>query len=217
MRRLVLVVVLLLGLLAVADRMAALGAERIVAKRLQAAESLAVRPDVSIGGVPFLTQMARGRYDDVTVTVHDLRRGDLHIAMVRAHLTGVRVPFADVLRQHVGRVRVATATAEILLTFADVNSLLAPKGVHLSAASGGQVHASGTRSGSVGGVSSGATFSADVPLDISGDSVIVRLPDGQTAEIPLPQMPFGIALLSARGTSEGITVVCSAHGLELVR
>src|SRR5436190_16668275 len=124
MRRLLLVLVLLVGGLAVLDRVAALAAERVVSERIQQNAGLASRPDVSIGGFPFLTQAADGTYDDVTVTVHGVRRGDLVVDTIRAHMTGVTVPASDVVRQRVNRVHIAHARAEILLTYDDVNKLL---------------------------------------------------------------------------------------------
>jgi LmeA-like phospholipid-binding len=213
MRRVLLVLVLLLGLLAVADRLAALAAERVVAERIQTEEALAVRPDVTIGGIPFLTQMFRGRYDDVTVSVHELRRGDLHIKTVRAHLSGVRLPFGDLVRMRTSGVHVAHASARILLTYADLNAFLASKGLHLSSAGAGKVHATATQVGS-GGSSSN---SADVPIGVTGDSLAIALPTGESAVIPLPKMPFGIKLVAAHATADGITIDCTASGLEFTR
>lgn len=207
MRRLVLVLVLLVGLAAVADRVAALGAERVVGERIQQDEGLAVRPDVSIGGFPFLTQAFRGRYDDVTVNVRDLRRGDLTVSDIRAHLTGVHVPLADVIRQKVNRVRVDAATAEIDLDYSDVNELLAGKHLRLSQGAGGHVHVTAT--GSIAGVS--GSVGGDVPVTVQGDSLVIQA--GVTVTIPLPSMPFAIQLKSARATANGIVVVCTAQGL----
>src|SRR4051812_18411291 len=213
MRRLAFVAVLLLGILAVADRVAALGAERVVAERIQEEQSLAVRPDVSIGGFPFLTQMIGGRYDDVTVSVHDLRRGRLDVDTVRAHLTGVHVPFEDVVRQRVSHVRVEAATAEIVLTYADVNALLRPGGFELSPAGAGEVHVTARAAAGGNEVKAGA----DVPMAVSGDAVVVDTRLGAVLQIPLPQMPFGIELKSVRATEDGIVVTCTAEGLVLRR
>jgi DUF2993 family protein len=206
-RRLVLLLVVLVGLAAVADRVAALGAERVVGERIQQDEGLAVRPDVTIGGFPFLTQAFRGRYDDVTVNVRDLRRGPVVVSDVQAHLTGVHVPFSDVVRQKVNRVRIDNATAEIDLDYSDLNTMLGSKHVRFSEGTDGHVHVSAT--GSIAGVS--GTVGGDVPVTVQGDSLVVQA--GLNITIPLPSMPFGIQLKSARATANGITVVCTAHGL----
>src|SRR3954464_5188644 len=67
---LTLIVVVLL-LLVAADRVAWYVAEKGVAQAVQDSEKLDKRPDVSIGGIPFLTQAWSGLYQDVTVTFED--------------------------------------------------------------------------------------------------------------------------------------------------
>src|SRR3954466_14222494 len=138
MRRLGLVLVLLVVLVAVADRARAFAAERAVAIRIQQDQSLAVRPDVSIPGIPFLTQLFDGHYERVDITVHDLRRGSLDISRAVAHLHGVDVPFSDVVHQNVHRIVVDRATAEVDLDYADVNTLLSDKHLRLSEGAGGR-------------------------------------------------------------------------------
>src|SRR5205814_8133744 len=66
------VVVILAGLFVAADRIAAYAAERTIA--MQSKKELAAReittptePKVSVGGFPFLTQVAKGRYDRITI------------------------------------------------------------------------------------------------------------------------------------------------------
>ena len=207
MRRLVLVVALLVGLLALADRLGAFAAERVVAMRMQSDQSLAVRPDVTIDGFPFLTQMVRGRYDRVDVSVRDLRRGSLDISEVVAHLTGVDVPFSRVIRQHVNRISVQHANAEIDLTYGSVDNLLSGKHLRLSKGTGGHVHVTAT-AGPV-------RVDGDFPLTVQGSAVVIGLPAGASVQIPLPDMPFGITLQSARAGDEGIVVRCSASGFTI--
>jgi hypothetical protein len=204
-RRFVLSLVLLVGVLALADRAGAFAAQRVVAERIQADESLAVRPDVSIAGFPFLTQLLAGRYQRVDVTVHDLRRGSLAVSRVIAHLTDVDVPFGDVLHQHVDRITVKRATGEVDLDYSDVNDLLAGKHLRMSEGTGGRVHMSA--SAAVAGV--GLHVDGDFPLTVQGSSLVISLPGGQSVQIPLPQMPFGIQLQSARAESGGIVIRCS--------
>lgn len=211
MRRFVLSLVLLVGVLALADRAGAFAAQRVVAERIQADESLAVRPDVSIGGFPFLTQLVAGRYQHVDVTLHHLRRGGLDISQVIAHLTDVDVPFADVVHQHVKRITVKRARAEIDLDYPAVNDLLAGKHLRMTRGAGGRVHM--TASGSVAGV--GVHIDGDFPLTVRGSSLVVSLPAGQSVDIPLPQMPFGIQLQSARADSGGIVIECTTSGFTL--
>jgi hypothetical protein len=208
MRKLVLVLVLLVGLAAVADRVAALGAERVVGERIQHDQGLAVRPDVKIGGFPFLTQAADGRYDDVTVHVRDLRRGDVVVSDIEAHLTGVHVPWSDVVRQRVNRVRIDHATAQIRLDYTDLNQMVAGRHLRFSQGAGGKVHVTATAS--VAGTS--ASIGGDTSVTVQGSELVIDA-GGVTVDIPLPSMPFGIRLKSAQATPDGIVVVCSAKAL----
>jgi LmeA-like phospholipid-binding len=137
--------------------------------------------------------------------VRDLRRGSLDINKVVAHLSGVDVPFSDVVRQHVDRVVVQHAKAEIDLNYADVNRMLAGKHLRLSKATGDRVHVTTTAGGA-------AHVNGDFPMTIAGSAVVISLPAGESVQIPLPDLPFGIHLQSARAEDGGIVVRCSATG-----
>jgi hypothetical protein len=65
-------VVALLVLLVVADRVGDAVAERAAGDTLQSSQHLDHRPDVDIAGFPFLTQLATGHYDKITVTAKDV-------------------------------------------------------------------------------------------------------------------------------------------------
>jgi len=210
-RRLILSLVLVVGLLALADRVAAFAAQRVVAERIQSDQSLAVRPGVTIAGFPFLTQLFRGHYQRVDVTVRDIRRGSLDISKVVAHLSDVDVPFSAVVHQHVKRIDVSRATAEVDLDYSDVNRLLAGKHLQISDGADGKVHL--TASASAGGA--GVHVDGDFPLTVQGSTLVIALPAGQSVEIPLPSLPFGIKLQSARADKSGIVVRCSTSSFIL--
>jgi hypothetical protein len=205
MRRLLLSLVVVVGLLALADRVAAFAAQRVVAQRIQDDQSLAVRPGVTIAGFPFLTQLIGGHYQRVDVSVRGLRRGQLDIAKVVAHLHDVDVPFSSVVHQHVKRIDVSRADAEVDLDYADVNRLLRGKHLTLSDGAAGKVHVAA--SASVAGA--GLHVGGDFPLTVQGSAIVVALPAGQSVEIPLPSLPFGIELRSATAQTGGIVIRCS--------
>lgn len=208
MRRLVLTLVVLVGLLALADRAGAFAAQRVVAERIQQDESLAVRPTVSITGFPFLTQLVDGHYDQVDVSVPHLRRGSLTISRVIAHLSDVDVPFSSVIHQNVDRITVSRATAEVDLDYSDLNAMLGTKHLRMSQGRNGRVHVAA--SVSVGGA--GVHVDGDFPLTVQGTSLVVALSGGQSVQIPLPSLPFGVRLESARAEASGLVVRCSASG-----
>ena len=201
------VLLLLVAVLAVLDRVGAEAAERAVAERLQEDQQLAVEPDVSIQGVPFLTQLATGDYEEVDVTVHDIgSAGVVHVARLTAHLTGVRVWFADVVRQDVDRVPVDEATADVVLDFSALNAFLADSSVRLSAGEGKQVRVRATVAG--------VEVDADVPVTVEEDALLLTLPDTEV-RLPLPDLPFGVRLEAVAVNDAGIVVTGSARKLVL--
>lgn len=95
LRILLIVVVILGGLFVIADRVAVHFAEGEVADKLKTTENLAVTPDVSIKGFPFLTQVAGGELDDVEVGIAGYEAdtgtdaGTVRIDDLRASMKGV--------------------------------------------------------------------------------------------------------------------------------
>jgi hypothetical protein len=199
---------LLVALLAILDRVGAEAAERAVAERIQIDQQLAVRPDVSIHGFPFLTQLVSGDYDQVDITVHDLgAAGVVHVAKLTAHLTGVSVPLGQVIKQNVDRVPVDRATADVVLEFGALNDFLADQSVQVTAAEGQQVHVVATIAGQ--------QVDADVPVSLDRDALVLSLPGDADIRLPLPELPFGVRLESVGVNEEGLVVTGSARDLVL--
>jgi hypothetical protein len=91
----VIALVILLGVLVAADRIALLVAERATGKTIQIAQGLDRAPSVSVAGFPFLTQLIAGHFGKVTLSASDLTVGQqgrtVRISTVRAVLRGVEV------------------------------------------------------------------------------------------------------------------------------
>lgn len=85
----VITVIVLLGLLLVADRGGQFVVERIVADEVQKALSTSDSPSVDIKGFPFLPQLISQKFDDVDVKVRDADAGQLEIERISAVLKGV--------------------------------------------------------------------------------------------------------------------------------
>src|SRR6266487_1277477 len=85
-----LVVAVLIALLVAADRVGLYVAERLAGDTIESSQDLSSRPDVDIGGFPFLNQAITGNYDKITVTAHDVPVGlpgrPLNISQVRVVL-----------------------------------------------------------------------------------------------------------------------------------
>src|SRR5882762_11548404 len=99
---LLVLVVALVGLFVAADRIAAYAAERTIAK--QAQQELTARevtspsqPDVSVGGFPFLTQVLAGKYDKITIDVHQPTIQDVKLDELDVTATGVNAKTSAIL------------------------------------------------------------------------------------------------------------------------
>lgn len=121
MRRLLVGLVVLLGLLLVADRAGAAIASQAVAAQVQAGAGLAAEPAVEIGGFPFLTQAVSGRYDDVEVTARGVETPELTVDRLTATLRGVEVPLSAALSGSVASVPVEGVTATALVGYDELS------------------------------------------------------------------------------------------------
>ncbi|WP_375482983.1 DUF2993 domain-containing protein [uncultured Jatrophihabitans sp.] len=120
LRRIVVILLVLVVLLVVLDRGGDLVAERIAADNLKSSQHLTSRPDVSIDGVPFLTQFARGKYDHVSVDADDLpvARRTVRISRLHVDLNQLTVS-RDFSTFHVN-----SATAHATISYADLSRRL---------------------------------------------------------------------------------------------
>jgi len=138
------VFVVLATLVVIGDRVAASTAEREIAK--QAVKEMHARgitspmePTAKIGGFPFLTQVARGRYDKVTIEVDQPRTDVVRLSHLTLVATDVRAP-TKALMSGSGRVTADRVTGVATMDWDAVRALLNfaglsgvdPKAVQLS-------------------------------------------------------------------------------------
>ena len=100
-----------------ADRAGAALAGRVLADELERPEALGSRPEVDVGGVPFLTQAFQGRYRDIRLRARDVDGGDVQLSALDARLTGARVPLRSVLSGDVASVPVDLVEASALVPY----------------------------------------------------------------------------------------------------
>jgi hypothetical protein len=228
-RRLIGLVVVLLALALGADRLGVLYAEHRVEAALQNAEGLPSDTDVTIHGFPFLTQVLRGKYDDIEVTVKPLQaRGSVKVTRIHVHLRGAHVSLSDTVNSDVRSVPVDRVDGSVLISYADL-ARAAGNAVTLSFAGAGAVRVTG-------GVSVAGTR-----VDASGvgrvrfaNNRIIFTVDGVTVDgrpapaavtgavrqslgfsVRLPSVPFHIELGSVRATADGLVVSASARRITL--
>jgi hypothetical protein len=233
MRKLLIIFAVVIAILVVLDRVAVVVADGQIADRAQTSQGLSKKPNVSIKGFPFLTQVVRGHYGQVDVTVHDFTQKGLTVDKLVVHAHGVSVPLSKVLSGSVTEVPVDRADAQVTLSFANLNA-------YLKSTLAGQTL---TVSGQDGRVTLTGTLpfpprlslSAAAAVHVSGsaitfrpasvDAIVARIPGGQglrglvenffTVRLPVTQLPFGIQLRKATVTRDAVVIDASASGLTL--
>ncbi|KOV60830.1 DUF2993 domain-containing protein [Streptomyces sp. MMG1121] len=132
----------LVCLVVLADRWALLYAEHKASQRLQDSMHLAAAPEVSIGGFPFLTQVAAGRLDSVRVTVPDIPAHRVTLTQVTATADDIRIDGDGPTSVRGALVR--QVHGQVLLSFADMNRELGASQVSFTAQGPDRVQAKGT-------------------------------------------------------------------------
>lgn len=193
LKRLIIAVLVLAGVLVTADYAAAAAAESVVSRQLRERLGLADDPNVRINGFPFLTQAVAGRYGSIELTADRLKVGDLENVQVRAELRDVTAPLSGLLGGETPGLRVATAEGGARVGADDVARML-PGVERLSL---GNVDANAIADAITDGADPGlraldpdsvARISGDVPVGADTESVVVlaelQVADGTMRLVP---------------------------------
>ena len=214
----------LLVLLAVADRAGAALAARAVADELQRSSALTSRPEVTVAGVPFLTQALRGRYERIDVTAADVPAGtvggdELTLRSADVVLRGARVPLSDALSGQVTDVPVDRVDAVVVLPWAELARRAGDREVTLSPDGDrvrvrGEVRVLGQRltASAVSRLTvedGGITVQAE-ELDVGSggvDRLLTRALQGRLDfRVDVGELPFGLALDRVQVRQDGLSV-----------
>jgi hypothetical protein len=237
------VLVVLLGLAVIGDRIAAAYAEREI--RAQLVSELAGRDvgyatlDVAVNGVPFLDQVARGRYDGITIDLTDVQLANegreavlpsLHVVAsgVEADTREVIDGTADVIADEV--------TGTGVVTYSTLENLVDYSRYNLSDVaftdSGDGLRVTGTASLGNFEIPMAATAKVSVVdgqfrVQLSdAEAVGVRAPPQvrqflsnlveNSVRARLPELPFSLTLDNVDATPEGLKITATAQDVELV-
>jgi cytoskeletal protein RodZ len=238
---LVVLVLVLFGLFMAGDRVAAYAASQELAsqaqKQLQSRDiSTPTRPTATIGGFPFLTQVARGRYEKVTIHAKNLSGQGVTIDALDVTATGVNAKTSALINGR-GDITADNVTGKARVGWAAVTTLIRQNssnvdGLTVSALPDGQVQM--TTPVSVLGVStnvvatgtvkvSGSTVhvsisrvqaqGGDVPPGLN--SIIGSLKTALSVDIKIPPLPYNLKIRSVQSTVEGIVVTGYAQNVAL--
>jgi hypothetical protein len=241
-----LAILLVLGaILVVADRAAARAASRElqdqVAQELVSHDVSYSTLDVTIGGVPFLTQVAEGRYDEITIDVTDVRlppdaAQGATLSSLHVVATQVNADAAELV-QGTAKVTADQVTGTAVVSYQTLTNLLDLSNYSLSDVTftedrgGLRAEAKATVAGLT------VPISAVADVTVVDGAIQVRLRDAAAVgiEVPqvaknyladlvnrsitarLPQLPFGLVLNSLTPTANGLAIAATGHEVPLVR
>ncbi|MEV7782498.1 DUF2993 domain-containing protein [Kitasatospora sp. NPDC088351] len=226
--------VVLSGLLVGADRIAVGVAEDEAADQMVKSGRMSQRPDVSIAGFPFLTQVLSMKLDDVRVSAEGLTVGDgghqVALHSFKAELSGVAVSSS------LSSATVDNGTGSGLITYADLAQLLppaaqmVPNAARLSGGSSTRLNLSyggpGKIKASLGPLpigegslhSQGNTVTVD-GFQLSGVAGAVAGLTNQKIEpvsFTLDAMPAGLHLAGVSPQEEGVRLTFDGKGVKVI-
>jgi hypothetical protein len=231
------ILLVLVGLAIAADRVAAYAAERTIAEKVSEQQqevgvTWAGSPDVTVGGFPFLTQVADGKYRDITIVLRDVARNGVTLPVLDIHATGVNATL-DTLMSGNGTVTADRVVGTATVSYDSVRALVNQPGLELAeqggklrlrwpvTVSGQQVTAIATGEVSV---TSGVVRLkvSDIHADgVTLPSIAQRLLDDYeqklSIQVRLPPLPFHLTIETVRTLPEGLSITASARGVPISR
>ena len=137
---LLVLLIILAAILAVVDRIGASYAERVISDRVaeQVADQDAqsAKPDVTVEGVPFLTQVVAGKYEEIKILLRDFsgpagNGKTIKMPVLDIRAKDVRAPL-DTLRSGRGDIIATTVTGAGTIDYATLAQLSGEDGVKLA-------------------------------------------------------------------------------------
>jgi hypothetical protein len=218
-KALTITVAVLAVLFVAADRLGVWVAEDYVANKAKQEYGFGNEADsythASIGGFPFLTQLATRDFDDVTLTVGNITAdpdrqtagGYLHIGTVRLSMRDLRVDAG------LDGAEARTVTGTVTVSYRHLADAVARTVSHgglltLSAAPG----AASPAAVRVRGTADGRPFSAIGTVEVAGDAVKVTMP-GAAVQDPewILGLPPGMRFAGVRTTADGVEMSLVGH------
>lgn len=224
------IIVLTLGiLLGVADRVGAHLAEQEIAKgvatQLASRNITSAPPEVTVVGFPFLTQVARGNYDEIQVNLRDLKGGTLPLPLLEARAYDVRASLKG-LSEGTEKAIATLVTGLGTLSYADLVQESGLTGMTLSGDGKnlrmtGNVGVAGELRGSAtvtvidGRVRIQVTELTASNLSGPAQQLVDSYKSKLARTFSLPPMPFNLRLESVSPASTGLVIGVSAKEVEL--
>jgi hypothetical protein len=242
-RRLLITLIVLLIILGVAavvlDRVGASIAERMisdrVAEQVRNQKATSDKPDVTVEGVPFLTQVVKGDYQEIKIDLKNFsgpagNGKTIQLPLLDIRAKDVKAPL-NTLRTGNGDIVATTVTGNGTIGYAALTQLIGQKGLTLSEKDGKLVAAAPV-------TALGQTFnvSGEANLAVANGVVQVRFSKVTAAGLPdvplvrniidsyaqrlaldlkVPVLPLKLAVKSVQPTPAGLVVTAGANNVSL--
>jgi hypothetical protein len=132
LRRFVIGIAVLVGLLVAADFGARLYSERVVGDEIQSSLELSTRPSVTFDGWPFVTHMLSGDLPEATISAKGFQDQGVRLSTVSVTLHDLHFTSMRLISRGGGVIRAKTGTGTAVLTAVDLNATLRSEGLPLS-------------------------------------------------------------------------------------
>jgi hypothetical protein len=204
------IVAVLLGLLIIGDTVAKAYAEKRIAQQIQN-RGFNAKPDVSIAGFPFLTQVIAKDFHHVTISASKVSEGLVEIRDLKANLDNVKInnSFTG------GTVQDLSGTA--LITFGDLLGAAGGPSVSVTAVNGNKIKfkvdlgiVSGTATARVtqqgrNKIHVHVISANGLPLDALGPLADFT--------ITVPPLPMGMSVQSVNASAQGVIIHVIGHNV----
>jgi hypothetical protein len=221
-------------LLVVADRVGAWYAERRIAEEVQQEvarrDITSDRPDVRVGGFPFLTQVLAGEYKSVKIKLREVDGGGIRLPELNVEATGVHADL-QTIRSGRGEARADEVTGTATVGYPTIAALANQPGLQLSG-QGGQLRV--RLPAEILGQQVTLVGTARVRVDDNRIRVTVSDLDDESGNLPaqaralangyadrlsvsfqLPPLPFDLSVDEVTAQPEGLAVTATAHGVPI--
>jgi DUF2993 family protein len=190
-RRLLIILGVALVVLAAADFVVRAIAQNVVATQIASSLRLSRKPDVSLGGFPFLPRAVSGHLPSMTVNDQDFTaEGGVRIQSIRLTLRDIRFPSGQLLSHQEGTVRAAGGDGTATLTDRSVTDALRAAGADVDVRFQG---------GDVLLTTGGVPGELRAEVSVTNHTLVVRPVGSDRAfAVPLPHLVGGLEYRSVK-------------------
>ena len=174
MRKLVVGLLALVGLVVLVDFGAAAYAEFRLSRELREGADLESDPSVTIRGFSFLAQAINGKYEGIDIRAQGVRSAELGEIVLEASLEGVSIPFSDLVDGAVTTVPVDKLYGRIKIDATELGQLYGIADLQVSAPPADKSDGTGGTGGSGTTTDSGVVLTGTIPVGDGAQQVSVR-------------------------------------------